>query len=376
MKIHVVGCPRNPSTNKRPIESFAMVPYYLTTYLHRRGHEVYYYGYKESNVECTKKFICADKKHLKKYYKYNNKKNGHSDIQDFGHSDKGNLIYHQNAYKYLKENCKANEPIICTWSGMVEYIYKQSRYFNYFNKVIDGHVGHHWPIINCHYTVYASYANKHYNYGKFYKERIEYRYVDAVIYPMANEIKNFTYRKKKKDYFLFYGRLLKMKGVGLYLDLARQFPNKKFIIAGQGIFKGGILNDGFRFKMPHNIEFVGLLDLKNRKKYLSNATAVISPSEYCEPFGLTAIEAGLSGTPIIATDHGGYHETIINGYNGFRCSYYSEFVDAINNIDTIKSENCRKHAKRFTAEELVKDWEKYLKNVVKENWYSPYKKPE
>jgi glycosyltransferase involved in cell wall biosynthesis len=80
-----------------------------------------------------------------------------------------------------------------------------------------------------------------------------------------------------------------------------------------------------------DVEFVGLLNPKERKKYLANAKAVISPSHYPEPFGLTAVEAGLSGTPIISTDHGGYTETVVDGYNGFRCSYFNDFVMAINN---------------------------------------------
>ena len=103
--------------------------------------------------------------------------------------------------------------------------------------------------------------------------------------------------------------------------------------------------------------------------YVPGAKAVISPSHYAEPFGLTAIEAGLSGTPIISTDHGGYTETVINGYNGFRCSYFIDFIEAVNNIDSIKPKDCRKFAERFTAEELINDWEKYLTKIQRTDWY-------
>ena len=74
-----------------------------------------------------------------------------------------------------------------------------------------------------------------------------------------------------------------------YIDVSK-YPNKKFILAGQG---------NHNLEIPSNMKEVGLLNPKERKEYLKNAIAVISPSHYAEPFGLTAIEAGLSGTPII-----------------------------------------------------------------------------
>ena len=177
---------------------------------------------------------------------------------------------------------------------------------------------------------------------------------------MANELSNFEYNEDKSDYFLFMGRLQVEKGIGIFKSIAEHFPNKKFVLAGQGIHN---------LDLPSNIEFVGLLNPIKRKEYLKNAKAVISPSHYAEPFGLTAVEAGLSGTPIISTDHGGYSETVINGHNGFRCSYFKDFVEAINNIESIQPIDCRKFAEKFTAEELIKDWEKYLNKINRANWY-------
>ena len=352
MRIHIIGVPRNSSTTNVSMDPYSMVSYYLTTYLHRAGHEVHYYGYKESTVECTQKWECGDYDHLKKYYVTDIEKNHFNDPTE------GNNIYYEKACKFLELNYKNGEAVINMWSPGVDYV------FNYFSDksqnihpLVDGHIGHRLPSSKTGYHVWASHANRHLNYGKY---DLGNYWHDVTIYPMANELSNFEYNKNKSDYFLFMGRLNHEKGIGIFNDIAKHFPDKKFILAGQGTHN---------LNLPSNVKEVGLLNLKERKEYLKNAKAVISPSHYAEPFGLTAIEAGLSGTPIISTDHGGYTETVINGYNGFRCSYFIDFIEAVNNIDSIKPKDCRKFAERFTAEELINDWEKYLTKIQRTDWY-------
>jgi len=192
------------------------------------------------------------------------------------------------------------------------------------------------------------------------REELSYWH-DTVIYPMANELSNFTFKKEKKDYFLFMSRLNEDKGLGVFFDLASHFPNEKFILAGQGVHMRDV---------PDNVEEVGLLDPSERKKYLADAKAVISPSHYPEPFGLTSIEAQLSGTPIICTDWGGFTESVIEGVTGFRCSYFNDFVNAVKNVSMIDPNECRKNGEKYVAESLIKDWEKYLHRIDRLHWYS------
>ena len=60
----------------------------------------------------------------------------------------------------------------------------------------------------------------------------------------------------------------------------------------------------------------------------------------------------------------------MQGVTGFRCSYFNDFVNAINNIDTIKPKDCRKFAERFSAETLIDDWERYLHRINRPEWYT------
>ena len=294
------------------------------------------------------------RKHHKKYNVTNFEKS-HWEI-----NDEGNSIFINKAVELLSSNIKDNDIVICMWSTAVLEVTNAVNKLNKQHvKIIDGHIGHRYPSLATPFHVFASYANRHLVYG-MNPEGLSYWH-DTVIYPMANNLKNFTFKTRKKDYFLFMGRLNEDKGLGIFLSLAKHFKDKKFIVAGQGVHA---------FEVPSNVKEVGLLDVTQRKKYLAEAKAVISPSHYAEPFGLTAVEAGLSGTPIICTDHGGYTESVIDGVTGFRCSYFNDFVNAINNIENISPSSCRKNAERFSAEELIKDWEKYLKRIDREGWYT------
>jgi len=353
MRIHIVGVPRNPSTKDIAMDPYAMVSYYLTTYLHRAGHEVNYYGFLESTVECDKKWVIADSEH---HHKYN--------VTDFEKkhweiNDEGFRIYGEAALDKLKSNVLDNEIVICMWSSFVSKFNNELNQIKQGIKVVDGHIGHRHPDLGTPYHVYASYSNRHLVYGM--NPDYNNYWFDTVIYPMANDLDNFTFKEKKKDYFLFMGRLNEDKGIGVFLDIAKHFPDKKFILAGQGTHNR---------EVPKNVKEVGLLNVSQRKKYLSEAKAVISPSHYSEPFGLTSVEAGLSGTPIICTDHGGYTESVVEGVTGFRCSYFVDFVNAINNVEELDPKECRKNAERFSAEVLIKDWERYLHKINRDTWYS------
>ena len=349
MRLHIIGNARNPSTNKLPMDPYSMISYYVTTYLYDKGHEVHYYGYEESSVSCTKKWVCGNSEFLEKYFVTEYKDKQWID------SHEANGIFFNKAGNYLLDNYNESDIIICMWSPAVDIL----RTILPNAKIVDGNINHRLPSKATNYHVYSSVANQHFNYGL---HNIENYWQDVVIAPMANELSNFTYNENKKDYFFFMARLGINKGITLLKDLANQFPDKKFIIAGQG--------DINIISLSPNMEFVGCLGVEERKKYLSEAKAVISPSYYAEPFGLTPIEAGLSGTPVICTDWGGYTDNVLHDITGFRCSYFNDFVKAINNIDKIKPKDCREWAEQFTAESLIDEWEDYLQKINRPDWYS------
>ena len=119
---------------------------------------------------------------------------------------------------------------------------------------------------------------------------------------------------------LFVGRLLKYKGaqhiINAILEMSEDYSNTKFIFVGedQGCEKQLI-------KLAKDIDvldkciFTGKIDEDNLLKYYSIADVFILPS-VGEGFGLVALEAIVSGVPVILADVGGLKHILseIGGY--------------------------------------------------------------
>lgn len=178
---------------------------------------------------------------------------------------------------------------------------------------------------------------------------------DTVIPHMFSE-DDFTYKNIKEDYFLYLGRISRSKGCHIIDDLCKELKFK-LKVAG--------LQMDYKFECEH--EYMGNVDPVTRRELLSNAKALIAPTQYFEPFGQIVIEALLSGTPVITTDWGAFVETNINGVTGYRCNTYNDFVRSIKNIEKIKPINCRQQGEKYLMSKLQDRYLNYMEYVL--NYY-------
>lgn len=110
------------------------------------------------------------------------------------------------------------------------------------------------------------------------------------------------------DYYVAGGRLVAYKR----FDIVLKAFNKLGIPLK--IFGDGPDGEKLRKTAKKNIEFVGRISEFEKAKLYSQAIAYLNPQE--EDFGITAIEAMASGTPVIAYRKGGACETITEGRTG------------------------------------------------------------
>lgn len=207
-------------------------------------------------------------------------------------------------------------------------------------------------------------------------------YYDRVI-PNYFDPNDITYSSRKDDYYFFIGRMIKRKGI-LTAALTCNALGKKLIIAGQGahVDSRGYLvpNENPDFELaPGTWEYVGFVNVEQRKKYMAHAIATFTPTEYLECFAGTHVESMLSGTPVITTDFGVFPGTIPNSENGkvgFRCNTLQDFVDAAKKAKDCDSVYIRKYADQFLMDNVAKMYEKWFRDLyrVYESAKDPKKK--
>jgi glycosyltransferase involved in cell wall biosynthesis len=102
----------------------------------------------------------------------------------------------------------------------------------------------------------------------------------------------------------------------------------------------------------HHTEFLGELNEQDKPAFFAGAEATIFPSDWPEPFGLVMIESLAAGTPVIALRRGSVPEVIVDGVSGFVCDDLDDMVSAVSRLGEINPEDCRRQARRFTAERM------------------------
>jgi glycosyltransferase involved in cell wall biosynthesis len=210
---------------------------------------------------------------------------------------------------------------------------------------VEPSIGYDTKAVFAPYRAFVSYAQMH----MFYGERgmlMNPSWFDAVI-QNAITPSEFEFQNCKEDYFLYFGRVIEAKGIHLAIQATAQL-GKKLIVAGPGR-----LQDIGYNTIPDHVEAVGLCDAIQRKELMKNAKAIMGLTYYVEPFGNMIAEGYMCGTPAITTDWGGFSETVIPGITGFRCREFRDVLQAIENIDSIDPKDCKKHAMKNYADEVV-----------------------
>lgn len=135
--------------------------------------------------------------------------------------------------------------------------------------------------------------------------------------------------KRARPYFLFVGRLEKIKGVQNLLPVFKNKPEYDLLIAGSGDFAAALKEQS---KGAENIKFLGRLDHETLRALYRQARAVIVPSICYETFGIIIIEAFSCRTPVIVNKLGALPEAVEDSGGGFVYENEAGLVEAINKI--------------------------------------------
>jgi glycosyltransferase involved in cell wall biosynthesis len=130
-------------------------------------------------------------------------------------------------------------------------------------------------------------------------------------------------------FFLFVGRLEKLKGLQTLIPVFRRYLKAQLLIAGTGSY------EPFLRRLAgdsDNIRFLGYLSEKQLHTFYRQATALLVPSLCLEIFALVILEAFREKTPVIVKNLGGMPELIKESGGGCIYNTDDDLVAAMDRI--------------------------------------------
>jgi glycosyltransferase involved in cell wall biosynthesis len=132
-------------------------------------------------------------------------------------------------------------------------------------------------------------------------------------------------------FFLFVGRLEKIKGLQYLITTFKKLPQHTLLIAGDGEY-GWVLRK--LAAGAKNITFLGRLDYQTLQNLYRQTTAVIVPSICYDVSPITIYESFSMKTPVIGNAIGGIPELVQDSMGGFLYHNEEELISAMEVLAT------------------------------------------
>lgn len=165
-------------------------------------------------------------------------------------------------------------------------------------------------------------------------------------------------------YLLFLGRIHPDKGTATAIEVARR--------VGTPLVIAGVVQDADYHRRevePHldgrQVRYVGPVGPAERDRLLGGARALLHLIAFDEPFGLSVVEALMTGTPVVAYSRGSMREIVRPGVSGFLVDDVAGAVAAVTEAGHLDRAACRADAlARFSADRMVDDYERLFRSVA------------
>jgi len=180
-------------------------------------------------------------------------------------------------------------------------------------------------------------------------------FCDEPVFPARKDIINGG-----RPYFLYAGRLEKVKGAQTIIPVLRARPEIDLLIAGVGSFQRELFALAGRAR---NIKFLGRVNRSDLQSLYLNCTATIVPSLGYETFGLVVAESFSAGAPVIVHAQGALAEMVSTYGGGLMYSDEQQLCDGIDRLRSDRSlrehlgrEGRRAYEAQFTEDVHLKNY--------------------
>ncbi len=114
-----------------------------------------------------------------------------------------------------------------------------------------------------------------------------------------------------------------------------------------------------------NVTYIGPVNQRQKNELLQNASALLFPIQWEEPFGLVMIEAMACGTPIVACNRGSVSEVIDLGKTGFYADSVEALASLVPRALLLDRKALREHAlQRFSHKRMVDEYVELYETLI------------
>lgn len=323
------------------------------------GHTVYLYGAEENDAPCDEFIPCITKEE-----QYLLLEGAGMQYQHTQYHPKNPLwmLFNPRAGQAIQLRKQPGD-VICQITGLAS---QQVSDMNPDLRTIEYNIGYMGSSAEC--RVYQSKAWQYSQYGHLNINDV--RFFDTVI-PGFFDPDDFPFSAEKDTYCLYVGRYTVKKGVPMIGQMLMEMDDLQVKYIGHASNQ-----EEHDLVISKQGEDLGVLDDAARNQYMMRAKAVLCPTTYIEPFNCVAVEAQLCGTPVIATNTGGFTETIEHGKTGFLCNTFGDFLEAIRRVGELDPSYIRARAESLYSFDAVKPlYEQYFRRVqllgTRKGWNTP-----
>ena len=311
LRLHVVSLPHTQVTQEYFSCAYTAKIHGFVRMMRSLGHEVFLYAGEDTTCEPTELITCISEEQRAKAVG-----DSHFTSTSFDNTLEHWQIFNGNAIKEIGKRIEKKD-IICLIGGLA-----QKPIADAYEGHISCEIGIGYSGVFSKYKVFESNTWRSAVYSQWKNAAsVDIQFMDQVINPYFDP-KMFSMQLEKKDYYVYLGRLTQRKGIEIASQVCEHL-GVELILGGTGDYR------------PKYGTYIGNVKAEDRAALLGGALGAFSPTLYLEPGCNSHLEALACGTPVITTDLGIFTETVKNGFNGYRCNSFSEFVKATEQVKTL-----------------------------------------
>lgn len=340
MRFHVVSLPNTQTTKDYSWSPYTQKVRKFTDMMHSLGHEVVLYAGEANEALCTEHVVCITEE--ERSHHFPQRWPGHDP------STPGRKLFMSRVIEGIAQRRDPGD-FLCLIEGIA-----QRQAVLAFPSMIAVEFGVGYENYVAPYRVFESYAWMHTIHGMRHGAYIGEVSENDIVIPNSFEVDDFPEGDGSGDYLLYVGRLTERKGLRVVETVAKR-TGLPIVVAGEGD----------EALIPDGADYYGYVDPADRAKLMGAARCIICPTRNIEPFGGTAVEAQLCGTPAITSDWGAYVETVEHDLSGFRCRTEDDFCRGVMEATRLDRASVRHRAiQQYSTEQVRHAYQDYFDRIA------------